>query len=133
MSGAPLRIAVIGCGDIAFLHFDAIAANPDSELVAVCDIDADLAARKAAQWGCTAHTDLTAMLRAAHPDVLHICTPHYLHASMAITALGSGVHVLLEKPLATTVADAEAVTKAAESSSALLGVCFQNRYNNTSE
>ena len=133
MTVAPLRIAVIGCGDIAPIHFDAIRANPDAELVAVCDIDTDLAARTAAQFGCAAHTDLAVMLATARPDVLHICTPHYLHAPMAVAALAADVHVLLEKPLATTVSDGEAVARAARSSRASIAVCFQNRYNNTAE
>ncbi len=133
MTVAPLRVAVIGCGDISSVHFDAILANRDAELVAVCDIDAELAAQTAARYGCTAHTELAVMLASARPDVVHICTPHYLHAPMAITALAADVHVLLEKPLATTVSDGEAVVRAAESSQASIGVCFQNRYNDTSE
>ena len=132
MTVAPLRVAVIGCGDIASVHFDAILANPDVELVAVCDIDADLASRTAAELGCAAHTDLTVLLADAHPEVVHICTPHHLHAPMAVAVLAADVHVLLEKPLATTVSDGEAVIRAARSSGASIGVCFQNRYNNTS-
>lgn len=73
------------------------------------------------------------MLTSARPDVVHICTPHYLYAPMAITALAADVHVLMEKPLATTVSDGEAVVRAARSSQASIGVCFQNRYNDTSE
>ncbi len=129
----PLRVAVIGCGDIASVHFEAILANRDAELVAVCDVDADLSARTAAQFGCAAHTDLSALLATARPDVVHICTPHYLHAPMAIQCLQSDVHVLLEKPVATSVSDGEAVVRAAASSNAVIGVCFQNRYNDTSE
>ena len=71
------------------------------------------------------------MLDEERPDVVHICTPHHLHAPMAIESLRRGVHVLLEKPVATTVADGEAVVRAARSSTATLGVCFQNRFNRT--
>ena len=71
------------------------------------------------------------MLDAEHPDIVHVCTPHHLHAPMAIECLRRGVHVLLEKPVATTVADGEAVVRAAEASTATVGVCFQNRFNPT--
>ena len=127
-----LRVAVVGCGDISSVHFDAILANPDVRLVAVCDIDAELAADTGHRLGAAAHTDLTAMLAEIRPDVVHICTPHHLHAMMAVECLGRGIHVLLEKPLATTVDDGEAIIRAAAHSTASIGVCFQNRYNATS-
>ena len=127
-----LRVAVVGCGDISSVHFDAIAANQDVDLVAVCDIDAELAAETGQRLGVAAYTDLTAMLATVRPDVVHICTPHHLHAGMAIDCLERGVHVLLEKPLATTVPDGEAIIAAAARSTASIGVCFQNRYNTTS-
>ena len=130
--GRDLRVAVVGRGDISALHLDAIAADTSAQLVAVCDPDADRAGRVAAASDCRSFPDLDALLAADRPDVVHICTPHHLHAPMAITCLQADVNVLLEKPVATTVADAQAVVRAAEDSSAQVGVCFQNRYNATS-
>jgi UDP-N-acetyl-2-amino-2-deoxyglucuronate dehydrogenase len=127
-----LRVAVVGCGDISSVHFDAILANRDVQLVAVCDIDAALATVTGRRLGAAVYTDLTTMLTSVRPDVVHICTPHHLHARMAIDCLERGIHVLLEKPLATTVADGEAILRAAARSTAIIGVCFQNRYNATS-
>lgn len=130
--GRDLRVAVVGLGDISALHLDAIAADPGAELVAVCDPDADRAGTVSAARGCRSYPDLAALLAADRPDVVHICTPHHLHAPMAITCLRADVNVLLEKPVATTVADAQAVALAADDSAAQVGVCFQNRYNVTS-
>lgn len=72
------------------------------------------------------------MLDAERIDVLHICTPHNEHLSVAQVALEQGVHVLLEKPLAESLHAGEQLVAAAAASSSTLGVCFQNRYNPTS-
>ena len=63
------------------------------------------------------------------PDVVHVCTPHNQHADPAIAALERGINVISEKPLASTLADGERLAAAAAASSARIGVCFQNRYN----
>lgn len=65
-------------------------------------------------------------------DAVHLCTPHFLHAEMAIAAMKAGLHVLTEKPMATSVADAVAMNKVSAETGMRLGVCFQNRYNATS-
>ena len=128
----PLRVGLVGCGDISPMHLEAIAADPDATLVAVADVDLDAAMAASAHYGGRAYADLDATLDGERLDVLHVCTPHHLHAPMAIAALQRGVHVLLEKPVATTMTDAEAVAEAAAAGSAMVGVCFQNRYNSTS-
>ncbi|WP_423921419.1 Gfo/Idh/MocA family protein [Frigoribacterium sp. 2-23] len=130
---APLRSAVVGLGDISALHLDALSGLPDVELVAVCDVDADRLATAVAPGGpaegATPFADWSTMLDEAGLDVLHVCLPHHLHAPVAIDALERGVHVLTEKPVADSNAAADALLAAAEASSAMLGVCFQNRYN----
>ena len=131
MTSTPLRVGLIGCGSIASQHLDAITANPDATLVAVADSDQDAAAAVIGDRGIPGYPGLTQLLDAEQVDVVHICTPHHLHAPMAIESLRRGVHVLLEKPVATTVADGEAVIRAAIASTATIGVCFQNRFNPT--
>jgi UDP-N-acetyl-2-amino-2-deoxyglucuronate dehydrogenase len=129
---APLRIGLVGCGDISPMHLDAITGNSDAVLVAVADHEAEAAAATATRYGVPAHHDLATMLERERLDVVHICTPHHQHAPMAVEALRAGVHVLLEKPVATMVADAERIEAAADDGPGTLGVCFQNRYNATS-
>ncbi len=121
--------AVIGCGDVSAVHFEAIAANPGIELTAVCDADPSRLAAAVMLHGVKGYADHHALLEAERLDVVHICTPHSRHASMAMDALERGVNVLLEKPLAHTLAQGEQLVQAAARSCAKIAVCFQNRYN----
>ena len=123
------KAAIIGCGDVSIVHFDALAGMDDAELVAVCDTDP--ARRAAAQeaHGVPGFADYRDMLEAAAPDVVHITTPHHEHAAIAIECLRRGVHVVLEKPLAHTLAEGQRLLAAAAESTAKIGLCFQNRYN----
>ncbi|WP_425862498.1 Gfo/Idh/MocA family protein [Arthrobacter sp. TWP1-1] len=123
------RVAIIGCGDVATVHFEAITAIEGAELVAVCDTDAGRLAAASAAHGVPGYADVVTMLDEVRPDVVHICTPHNQHADPAIAALERGVNVISEKPLASTLADGERLAAAAAASSARIGVCFQNRYN----
>jgi UDP-N-acetyl-2-amino-2-deoxyglucuronate dehydrogenase len=123
------RVAIIGCGDVATVHFEAIAAIEGAELVAVCDTDAGRLATASAAHGVPGYSEVVAMLDEVRPDVVHICTPHNQHADPAIAALERGINVISEKPLASTLADGERLAAAAGASSARIGVCFQNRYN----
>lgn len=125
----PLRVAVIGCGDIAGLHLDAAGASPDATIVAVCDVVPERAAAAAAAHDALAFDDWERLLTEVRPDVLHVCTPHSLHAPIATRALELGINVLTEKPLAHSIEAGSSLLRAAAASSALLGVCFQNRYN----
>ena len=128
----PLRVAVIGCGDIAHLHLDVIGNLPDAVLVAVADSDPAACRSTAERFSVPGYTDYTQMLDAELLDVVHLCTPHDLHVEMAIACLDRGINVLTEKPVATTIADAQRLIEAAGRASAQVGVCFQNRYNPTS-
>ncbi|ALV45962.1 dehydrogenase [Arthrobacter alpinus] len=123
------RVAIIGCGDVATVHFEAIAAIAGAELVAVCDTDAGRLAAASAAHGVPGYSDVAALLDEVRPDVIHVCTPHNQHANPAIEALERGINVISEKPLASTLADGERLAAAAAASSARIGVCFQNRYN----
>ena len=128
-----MRAAVVGCGVIAPMHIGSIAAA-GGEVVQLCDIDADKAARLKAEHcpGAEVTADFADVL-SAKPDVIHVCTPHYLHADMAEAALSRGVNVFVEKPLCVSVAELERLLDAAARSSAQLGVCFQNRFTPAAE
>ena len=122
------RVGIVGCGKVAGIHAAALAALPDAELVAVCDIDADRAGAFAARHGGRAFGDLPAMLRDGRPEVVLIGTPHPLHAEAAIRAAEAGVHVLVEKPLAASLADCDAMIAAANKAGVTLGVISQRRF-----
>ncbi len=127
-----LKSAVVGCGSVSRRHFETIINNSNSELVAVCDIVPEKADKKAAEYNVKAFYDFDKMLKNAQFDVLHICTPHYLHAPMAIMAMNKGIHVLCEKPLAIFYNDAVEMCECAKKNNVYLGTCFQNRYNDSS-
>ncbi|TDD86161.1 Gfo/Idh/MocA family oxidoreductase [Saccharopolyspora karakumensis] len=128
-----ITAAVIGCGDVSAVHLDAIAALEDVELVAVCDTDPAALTTTAERCGVAGFADHRALLEAVRPDVAHVCTPHHQHAPVALDLLDAGVHVLVEKPLAHTLDEAERLVEAAERSRSRVGVCFQNRYNATAQ
>jgi predicted dehydrogenase len=124
--------AVIGCGDVSVVHLEAIKALPDVDLVAVCDTDPAAAAEAASRHEVPAFPDHRRLLETVRPDVVHISTPHHQHADVAVDCLAAGVDVILEKPLAHSLADAERIIAAADQHpGSRIGVCFQNRYNST--
>jgi predicted dehydrogenase len=117
-----LRTAIIGCGKVAHLHAQALTTLPESDFVAVFDTDSARAQAFAAQYGVEAQDDLTGV------DAVVICTPHPLHKAPAISAMNKGMHVLVEKPLAATVADCDAMIDTAERNGVQLGVVSQRRF-----
>ncbi len=123
--------ALIGLGAIHMNHVRAIEALPECKLVAVCDIDAAKAEKKAEELNCNGYTDYKTMLGQEQIDVVHICTPHYLHAPMAIYAMEHGVNVLVEKPMGMNSRETAEMIRVAKETGRRLGVCFQNRYNPT--
>lgn len=127
-----LSTAIIGCGRIFSTHADALKKSTHTNLKAVVDIIEHRAAEMAKKYGCVYYTDYRELLKRNDIDVVHICTPHYLHYPMSIDALNSGKHVLLEKPMAINVEDAKEIIKTSKETGKKLGVCFQNRYNPTS-
>lgn len=127
-----LRSAIIGCGGVARVHAHAINDNTDAQLVATVDIKEERAIRYAEKYGvegCKPYTDYKELLKDPTIDVVHICTPHHLHAPMVIDAVAAGKHVIVEKPVAINVGQAKAMIEAVKKSDRVVGVILQNRYN----
>ncbi|WP_159705161.1 Gfo/Idh/MocA family protein [Arthrobacter sp. 18067] len=125
--------AIIGCGDISTVHFSAISSLAGVQLAAVCDTDPGRLEAASAAHGVPGYANYLDMLQEVRPDVVHVCTPHHLHASVAADCLERGVNVIVEKPLAHTLAEGKRLIEVAERSTAKIAVCFQNRYNATSQ
>ncbi|MBA8793716.1 putative dehydrogenase [Friedmanniella endophytica] len=126
---SALRIGVIGGGAIANLHLTSYAKNPDVEIAAIADVNADRAATVAAQWGASRSYGSPAELLAdADIDAVSICTWNNTHAELAVAAVEAGKHVLVEKPLARTYAEARTVQEAAEKSDRVVSVGFVRRF-----
>ncbi|GAC1614951.1 MAG: Gfo/Idh/MocA family oxidoreductase [Ktedonobacteraceae bacterium] len=123
-----LRYAIIGVGaGVLSMHRQALAL-PSVQLVAVSDIVSSLAQQRAAELHCAFYTDHRRLLAETHPDVAVVMTPHLFHASIATDCLAAGSHVLIEKPMAVEVAQADDMLAAAEQHQRLIGVIFQQRF-----
>jgi predicted dehydrogenase len=123
----PVRVGVVGCGKVGGLHAAALRAVPEAAFVGACDADPARAAAFAAKHGGAAFPDLDALLRAGVEAVV-IGTPHPAHAAPAVRAAEAGVHVLVEKPMAATLADCDAMLAAAARTGVRLGVISQRRF-----
>lgn len=126
---SPIRLLLLGCGRISERHFDAIAGNPDLELVAVCDERDDRARAAGERHGVPHFATYAAMLAQVDADACVICTPSGLHARQGIAAAERGLHVICEKPMATRLEDADALVQACDRGGVLLFVVKQNRLN----
>jgi predicted dehydrogenase len=107
-----LRVGVVGAGIMGAMHAAALSQYHASELVAVGDVVADRAGALAARYGGVAYDDYRRMLERDDLDAVAVATPDHLHRGPAVDALETGRHVLLEKPLATTLEDGEAIAAA---------------------
>ena len=124
-----IRFAILGCGVIGDVHARAIAELPElCELVALCDVNPARAEEYAKKYNVKAYSDYAEMLRDGEIDAISICTPSGMHADQAIAAIEAGKHVLCEKPMALTTADAERIREAEARSDKKLSVIFQMRY-----
>ena len=95
-----MRSVIIGLGAISKMHIRAIKMSDFTELVGVCDIREDRLNETLSELGnaVSGYSDYKKMICELKPDVVHVCTPHYLHKEMAIFALENGCDVYLEKP-----------------------------------
>src|ERR1041385_7808441 len=108
-----IKTALIGCGKVGHLHAAALQTLPESEFVAVCGRSPEKVRSFADKYHVAGFTDVAEMIAKARVEALCICTPHPEHAAPTIAAARAGVHVLVEKPLATTLADCDAMLAAA--------------------
>lgn len=126
---AKVKIGVIGCGSIAqHRHLPEYKMNEQVELVAVCDINIERANSVAQQYGVKAYTNYEELLASGTVEAVSVCTPNYLHAPISVAALNSGVHVLCEKPMATSEEEAKAMIEAAKTNGKKLMIGHNQRF-----
>ena len=126
-NGDRLRIGVIGVGHLGQHHARLLATQPDVELAAVVDINPARAAEVGQRTGARAETDAARLL--GNIDAVTIAVPTEAHERVATPFLRAGVPVLVEKPIAQTVAQADAMIEAAREGGVILGVGHSERYN----
>lgn len=126
-----IGFGIVGCGSIASTHLAAIQSIPGAKLIACCDINFEKGNKFAEENHCQFYQDYKKLIEDSRIKVVTIATPHYLHKSMSIYALNRNKNVISEKPMATTVADAEEILEAAKKSEGKYAVSFQNRFNDS--
>jgi predicted dehydrogenase len=122
-----LRLAVVGVGHLGQHHARILAAHPDVELVGVADIKPERAREIAAKYETTAHADASALV--GRIDGVSIATPTLSHVDVALPFVEAGAAVLVEKPLAASLADADRLVSAAAARGTLLATGHTERFN----
>ncbi len=123
----PLRIGVIGVGHLGARHAEIYAAMPGVRVAAVCDTDATRAKEVAGHLGCDALTDHREL--AGRVDAASVAVPTTLHGPIGLELLRAGVHLLIEKPIATSLAEADALIREARKRTLTLQVGHIERFN----
>jgi len=119
-----VRFGVIGCGEIAVQTCQGIATAPNAEIAMLMDERSEVLADLAEFYGAPTTTLVDDVLSSPDVDAVYIATPHDLHVPLGVRAARAGKHVLVEKPIATTLADADALIAACETARVKLGVAF---------
>ena len=122
MTDRRFRVALVGCGRIAHVHCGYLRQTPHVDFVGACDLDLAARERFAARWQMPTYADLDELLAAAQPDVVHIVTPPATHARLAVELMQSGIDVLVEKPMAVSLTDADRMIAAAKETGRVLTV-----------
>lgn len=124
-----IKVGVAGLGFIGPAHVEALRRLPEIEVVAISDFDEAFAKSKAEMLGISkAYGDFQQLLSDPEIDCVHICTPNHLHFPMAKAALQAGKHVVCEKPLSNTAAEAEELVQLAKKSGLVHAIHFNIRY-----
>jgi predicted dehydrogenase len=126
--GERLGAAVVGAGFFGQIHAQVWASLPGVDLRAVVDNDRERAEATAKRHGAAAYSDLREILGSDDIDLVSIVTPEPIHREPAIMAAEAGKHILLEKPIATSVADGQAIVAAARAAGVKLAVGFESRF-----
>jgi UDP-N-acetyl-2-amino-2-deoxyglucuronate dehydrogenase len=124
----PIRVAIVGAGFIGMDHAAAYQSDPAAELVAIVDANPDRAAEAGALLGVPGFADRAEMFAQVAPDAVSVCVPTALHLPVVLDATAARAHVLLEKPMAASVADCDQIARAARSAGVRLMLGHTHRF-----
>lgn len=132
-----LNVGIIGCGGIGTeKHMPSLAKLKQVEMVAFCDILFEKAHHAAQKFGARdakVYDDFTDLLKDENIDVIHVCTPNDSHADITVASLEAGKHVMCEKPMAKTAAEARRMVETARRTGKKLSIGYQNRFRHDSQ
>lgn len=129
-----MKYALIGCGRIAVNHIKA-ALNNRLEIAAVCDVKPEAMEALLAKYGLEGdasirrYTDYKELLANERPTLASIATESGVHAEIALACIGAGVNVIIEKPMAMSMSDADEIIRRSEETGVKVSACHQNRFN----
>ena len=123
-----IKTAIIGCGKVGHLHAKALAEMDNAELVAVYDSDIARADAYAENYSAVAFNSIEKMVKDAGVEVAVVCSPHPLHRDCSLPALNAGAHVIVEKPLASTLRDCDDIIETAKKNNLIVGTISQRRF-----
>ncbi|WP_406313652.1 Gfo/Idh/MocA family oxidoreductase [Streptosporangium sp. NBC_01639] len=123
-----LRLGLIGAGAVGVLHADASLRVPGLRVGAVCDVNPEAAHRVAAPHGVPVHADHRDLIASGEVDAVVVNTPHALHTAIVCDAAAAGLHVLVEKPMATSLADCDLMIDACAAAGVRLAVGHIQRF-----
>jgi len=122
------KTGIIGCGKVAHLHAQALQNLQESDFVAVWSRTAENAVKFADQYSVRPYNDIHQMVKNEKLDLVIICNPHPYHRGSAVEAMESGAHVLVEKPLASSLEDCDAMIGSSRETGCKIGVISQRRW-----
>ena len=122
------NIGILGCGKVAHLHAKAVRQLTRARLAGVWSRTQATAEAFALQYETTSYPTVTELVKSEHIDLAIVCTPHPYHLEPTLEAMQNGAHVLVEKPLAVTLDDSDAMIASAQSNNVRLGVISQRRW-----
>ena len=134
-----MKVGIVGCGSIAKTHVWALSQLENVQITGFADIELQKAKKLSEEYSCgknfhsNEYNSLESMIENEKLDVVHICTPHYLHVPQIIQVVKAGIAAFSEKPPAISMEEFEYLEKICENlrGRARIGFCFQNRYNKT--
>lgn len=129
MDDKRIRFAILGLGHIGTRHADMVAAHPEAELAAIIDENTTLEVKATGTYSVPFFTSLDSFLQSGvSVDIICIATPNALHAAQAIQCMNVGTHVVIEKPIALTTKDCNAILECARTTGKQVFCVMQNRY-----
>ena len=123
-----MRVAVIGLAGVGRAHVDRWAKSPNAELVSVCDINRQIADEFASEYEVKGYTSTEEMLETEDLTAISICTPPKVHLALTRMAAAGGIHVLCEKPMASTVSDCQEMIDVCRSAGVVLQIGHKKRF-----
>jgi len=124
-----IRFGILGMGIRGDMYAQGLGQNRDAELIGISDINLKTSEKASIKWGVTGYQDFGDLITEGCPDAVIICTPDFAHCKPAIQAAEAGVHLMIEKPLATSEIEAAQIVEAVQANRVICQVAFENRWN----